>query len=88
LAEVLNSDGRFWATDKLILAYLVGTGALVAVYWNRLPEAPEVLALHVSPEYFRYLRQKLERIAPTRTCATAQSRSGIFVLLGVMEHCR
>ena len=47
LAEVLNSDGRFWATDKLILAYLAGTGALVAVYWNRLPEAPEMLALHV-----------------------------------------
>ena len=47
MAEVLNSDGRFWAADKLILAYLAGTGALVAVYWNRLPEAPELLALHV-----------------------------------------
>ena len=47
MAEVLNSDGRFWAVDKLILAYLAGAGALVAVYWNRLPEAPELLALHV-----------------------------------------
>src|SRR5271157_4774023 len=47
LAEVLNLDGRFWAADKLILAYLAGTGALVAVYWNRLPEAPELLALQV-----------------------------------------
>jgi membrane-associated phospholipid phosphatase len=46
LAEVLNSDGCLWAADKLILAYLAGTGALVAVYWNRLPEAPELLALH------------------------------------------
>jgi membrane-associated phospholipid phosphatase len=47
LAEVLSSNGRLWATDKLILAYLAGTGALVAVYWNRLPEAPELLALRV-----------------------------------------
>jgi len=47
LAEVLNSDGRFGAADKLILAYLAGIGALVAVYWNRLPEALELLALHV-----------------------------------------
>ena len=53
MAEVLNSaeapnpGARFWAVDKLILAYLAGTGALVVVYWNRLPEAPELLALHV-----------------------------------------
>ena len=47
MAAVLNSDGRFWAVDKLILAYLAGTGALIAGYWNRLPEAPELLALHV-----------------------------------------
>ena len=47
MAEVLNSDRRLWAVDKVILAYLAGTGALVAVYWNRLPEARELLALHV-----------------------------------------
>ena len=29
-----------------------------------LPVIEEVLALHVSPEYFHYLRHKLERIAP------------------------
>jgi len=29
-----------------------------------LPVIEEVLALHVSPEYFRYLHQKLQRIAP------------------------
>jgi membrane-associated phospholipid phosphatase len=46
LAEVLNSGRRFWAADKLLLAYLAGTGALVAVYWNRLPEAPELLTFH------------------------------------------
>lgn len=42
----MNSGRRFWAADKLLLAYLAGTGALVAVYWNRLPEAPELLTLH------------------------------------------
>lgn len=47
MAEVLNSDRRLWAVDKLILAYLAGTGALVAVYWHRLPEAPELVALRV-----------------------------------------
>jgi hypothetical protein len=31
-----------------------------------LPVIEEVLALHVSPEYFHYLRHKLQRIAPTR----------------------
>lgn len=46
MAEVLISGRRFWAADKLLLAYVAGTGALVAVYWNRLPEAPELLTLH------------------------------------------
>jgi len=31
-----------------------------------LPVIEEVLDLCVSPDYFQYLRQKLERIAPTR----------------------
>ena len=31
-----------------------------------LPVIEEVLALHVSPEYFHYLRYKLDRIAPIR----------------------
>ena len=31
-----------------------------------LPVIEEVLELRVSPEYFQYLRQKLERITPTR----------------------
>jgi hypothetical protein len=31
-----------------------------------LPVIEEVLSLRISPDYFRYLRQKLERIAPTR----------------------
>jgi hypothetical protein len=32
----LNSDIRFYATDKPILGYLAGTRGLVAVYLNRL----------------------------------------------------
>jgi len=31
-----------------------------------LPVIEEVLALHVGPEYFHYLRHKLQRITPTR----------------------
>ena len=31
-----------------------------------LPVIEEALALRVSPDYFQYLRNKLERIAPTR----------------------
>jgi hypothetical protein len=31
-----------------------------------LPVIEEVLALHVGPDYFRYLRKKLDRIAPPR----------------------
>ena len=31
-----------------------------------LPVIEEVLGLRVSPDYFQYLRQKLERIAPTQ----------------------
>ena len=31
-----------------------------------LPVIEEVLGLRVSPDYFQYLRQKLERITPTR----------------------
>ncbi len=31
-----------------------------------LPVIEEVLELHVSPEYFQYLRQKLQRISPNR----------------------
>src|SRR5580658_9248612 len=39
-------EARLTALDKLILAYLAGTSVLIAAYWNRLPEAPELLVLH------------------------------------------
>jgi hypothetical protein len=44
-------------------APLLGTIRSLAYF---LPVIEEVLRLHVSPEYFRYLRHKLERIAPIR----------------------
>jgi membrane-associated phospholipid phosphatase len=47
LAEVLNPSDRFWAVDKVILAYLALIGALVAIYWNRVPAAGVWLAVHV-----------------------------------------
>jgi hypothetical protein len=31
-----------------------------------LPVIEEVLGMHVSPDYFQYLRHKIERVAPTR----------------------
>jgi len=31
-----------------------------------LPVIEEVLGMRISPDYFQYLRHKLERIAPTR----------------------
>jgi membrane-associated phospholipid phosphatase len=46
LAEILKSQRQLWAVDKLILAYLAGTAVLAAVYWNWLPDAPAILALH------------------------------------------
>ena len=42
MAEVLK------AVDKIILGYLAATGALIAAYWNRIPGAAELLALHAA----------------------------------------
>jgi membrane-associated phospholipid phosphatase len=48
LAEVLNPAERYWAVDKIILAYFTLMGALLAVYWGSVPGAAELLALHVA----------------------------------------
>lgn len=42
MVEVLNADGSVWAANKLALADIAGAGALIAVYWNRLPELLEL----------------------------------------------
>ena len=48
MAEILNpSSERFWAVDKVVLAYLALTGALIAGFWNRVPAAGFLFAVHV-----------------------------------------
>ena len=53
MAEILNpstlnpSGERFWAVDKVVLAYLALTGALIVGFWNRVPAAGFWFAVHV-----------------------------------------
>jgi membrane-associated phospholipid phosphatase len=48
VAEILNPDAeRFWAVDKVVLAYLALTGALIVGFWNRVPDAGFLFAVHV-----------------------------------------
>ena len=54
------------ATRRLVRsadAPVLGTIRSLAYF---LPVIEEVRGLHVSPDYFQYLRHKLERIAPAR----------------------
>jgi hypothetical protein len=71
VSVILNAggDAPFVAAPRC-----TDTGArLFAAYFS--PVIEELLGMRVSPDYFRYLRQKLERIAPIRyfrpylTCA-------------------
>ena len=52
MAEILNPtpnpSGRFWAVDKVILAYLALIGALILAYWNRVPASGLWFALHLA----------------------------------------
>lgn len=48
MAEVLNPAERYWAVDKIFLAYFALMGALLAAYWSSVPGAAELLALHVA----------------------------------------
>jgi membrane-associated phospholipid phosphatase len=48
LAALLNRDTRFWAVDKLILAYFAGMAGMLLLWWNRIPQAPLLLAWHVA----------------------------------------
>jgi membrane-associated phospholipid phosphatase len=47
LAQVLKSAGPLWAVDKLLLAYLAATGALILGYWTLLPDALTLMAVHI-----------------------------------------
>ncbi len=44
MAEVL----RFWAVDKISLAYLALTGALIVAYWSQVPNSWFWFAVHVA----------------------------------------
>jgi membrane-associated phospholipid phosphatase len=44
---MLNTGTRFWPIDKVILGYFVVTGLVVLGWWNSLPDALGLLALHV-----------------------------------------
>lgn len=48
MVDLLNPERRLWAVDKVILAYLAFTAALVAVGSDRIPYAPVLLALHMA----------------------------------------
>jgi membrane-associated phospholipid phosphatase len=52
LADVLKADGRagdtrFWAVDKVILAYFAGAVVVILVWWSNLPDALPLLAANV-----------------------------------------
>ncbi len=48
MAEILTpSSERFWAVDKVVLAYLALTGALIVGFWNRVPDAGFLFAVHL-----------------------------------------
>ncbi|HVV44904.1 MAG TPA: hypothetical protein VHC72_06850, partial [Bryobacteraceae bacterium] len=38
---------RFWAVDKVILAYFAFTAALELIWFRRIADAPELLMWHV-----------------------------------------
>jgi hypothetical protein len=54
------------ATRRLIRAADAPPLGMIRSLAYFLPVIEEVLGLRISPEYFQYLRHKLERIAPTR----------------------
>ena len=48
MAEVLREDSRFWAVDKLFMAYVVLSSVLVVGWWNRVPDAAALFAIHIA----------------------------------------
>ena len=48
MAEILNPAGRFWAVDKIILAYFALMGALIIMYWSSVPAAGVLIAAHAA----------------------------------------
>lgn len=43
----LKSDTRFWPVDKVILAYFAFAVVVIVGWWNKLPDAPALLAANL-----------------------------------------
>src|SRR5208283_3644726 len=41
-------DTHFWPVDKIILAFLAATSAILIGWWKIIPEAPILLAIHAA----------------------------------------
>lgn len=48
MAQILKRDSRFWPIDYLILGYFGLMAVLVALWWNRIPNALPLLIWHVA----------------------------------------
>ena len=51
MAPVLKPQSigtHWWAVDKIILSYIAFTTVLILGWWNRIPNAPWLLALHIA----------------------------------------
>jgi membrane-associated phospholipid phosphatase len=44
---MMATGTKFWAIDKVILAYFLLTGLVVVGWWKTLPQAPGLLAWHI-----------------------------------------
>ena len=48
MARILRADDRFWAVDKLFLAYVVFSSVLVLGWWNQIPNAASLFTVHLA----------------------------------------
>ncbi|MGA2120109.1 MAG: phosphatase PAP2 family protein [Bryobacteraceae bacterium] len=46
--DTVLTDTRFWPVDKIILAFLAATTAILIGWWKVIPEAPFLLAAHAA----------------------------------------
>ena len=48
MADVLRRSTRFWAVDKLFMAYVVFSSFLVLGWWNQIPNAASLFTVHLA----------------------------------------
>jgi hypothetical protein len=48
MAGLLKNETRFWAVDKVILAYFAASMVVILGWWSRLPDAPALLAANLA----------------------------------------